>query len=573
MTPSTLHPSPDTLKAYLQGRLPLDEASRLDRHIESCESCGRALEKVGSDTFCELLRQTETQIQVDPAPFAPSTLPSGLPAALLNHPRYEIGECLGRGGMGVVYRARHRMMHRDVALKLIRPDLLTAPEAVERFRREVRLAAKLSHPHIVAAYDAEEIDGAHVLVMEFVEGKTLDAIVQKRGALPVAAACTLARQVALGLDHAHARSMIHRDIKPLNLMLVDKSKVKILDFGLARWQGGSDAPESSTKEGQILGTMMYAAPEQRQSAATVTARADQYSLGATLRYLLTAELSDGKREWPQAIPQGVRELVDRLMAPSPDDRFPNMKAVADALAPWTGRRTANDDAPPSRGVRPWVAGAILVVTALIGIGVILIARGGKADPTPPTGSTPSTVPNTREQEWRSLLNFNPADHAVVGDWRMVNGELHVAPARGARIALPATVPSEYDLRATFTRRAGQHSVGVIIVQNGHPVVFELDAWERHFGGFQNIDGRNLRQLPSRKEDCLIENNRRYKIRVDVRRDQIRGYWDDRLINVHRTDGSDLSVDPNTWVMPGPPRFGLVAWESDVTFHAVEIIER
>lgn len=474
--------------------------------------------------------------------------------------------------MGVVYRARHRMMHRDVALKLIRPDLLASPEAVERFRREVRLAAQLAHPHIVAAYDAEEIDGAHVLVMEYVEGKTLDAIVQKRGALPVAAACTLARQVALGLDHAHARSMIHRDIKPLNLMLVDKSKVKILDFGLARWQGGSDAPESSTKEGQVLGTMMYAAPEQRQSAATVTARADQYSLGATLRYLLTAELPDGKHEWPETIPQGVRGIVDRLMAPSPDDRYPSMKAVAEALTPWIGRRSQQEDVPSSRGNRPWIAGAILLVTVLIGIGVMLISRGGKSNPTP-TGSTPPTQPNSGHREWRSLLNFNPADHSVVGDWRLVNGELHVAAARATRIAIPAVVPAEYDLRVSFTRNTGEHSVGLIVVQNGHPVVFELDAWEQHFGGFQNIDGRNLKQLPSRKENCQIENNRRYTIRVDVRRDQIRGYWDDQLIAVHRTDGSDLSIDPTTWVMPGPPGFGLVAWQSDVTFHRVELLTR
>jgi tRNA A-37 threonylcarbamoyl transferase component Bud32 len=573
MTPTSHHPPPDTLKAYLQGRLPLEEAARLDRHIESCESCARALERVGSDTFCELLRQTETQIQVDPSPFSPSTLPSGLPTALLNHPRYEIGECLGRGGMGVVYRARHRMMHRDVALKVIRPDLLASPEAVERFRREVRLAAQLAHPHIVAAYDAEEIDGVHVLVMEYVEGKTLDAIVQKRGALSVAAACTLARQVALGLDHAHARSMIHRDIKPLNLMLVEKSKVKILDFGLARWQGGSDSPESSTKEGQVLGTMMYAAPEQRQSAATVTARADQYSLGATLRYLLTAELPDGKRDWPEAIPQGVRDLVNRLMADSPDDRYPSMKAVADALAPWTGRKSLADGTTSVRGKRMWWAAAILLVTVFIGIGVILISRGGTDKPTPPTHSTPPIRPNTISREWQSLLDFNPADHTVVGDWRLVNGELHVAPGRATRIAIPGTVPAEYDLRVTFTRHSGRHSVGVIVVQNGHPVVFELDAWEQHLGGFQNIAGLTIVDNPTRHAAVRIINNRRYTMRVEVRRHQIQGYWDDRSIALYRTDGSDLSIDRNTWVMPGPPGFGLVAWQSNVTFHSMEILTR
>ena len=149
----------------------------------------------------------------------------------------------------------------------------------------------------------------------------------------------------------------------------------------------------------------------------------------------------------------------------------------------------------------------------------------------------------------------------------------MAAARGTRIAIPAAVPAEYDLRVSFTRKTGQHSVGVIVVLNGHPVVFELDAWEQHLGGFQNIAGRTVVDNPTRQSNIRLVNNRRYTMKVEVRRDQIRGFWDDRPIALYRTDGSDLSIDPSTWVMPGPPGFGLVAWQSNVTFHTMEVLTR
>ena len=169
-----------------------------------------------------------------PAPDPPA--PAGLPKELNDHPRYRVVAALGAGGMGTVYRAEHRLMDRPVALKVIRGDLLGNEAMVERFRREVKSAARLaSHPNIVAAYDAEQAGETHMLVMEFIEGTDLARVVDRRGPLPVGEACEYARQAALGLQHAFEDGMVHRDIKPQNLMRTTRGQIKILDFGLARF--------------------------------------------------------------------------------------------------------------------------------------------------------------------------------------------------------------------------------------------------------------------------------------------------------------------------------------------------
>jgi serine/threonine-protein kinase len=215
---------------------------------------------------------------------------------------------LGSGGMGSVYLAEHRLMDRPVALKVIRRDLLGDEAAVERFRREVRAAARLAwHPNIVAAYDAEQAGDAHFLVMEFIDGVTLARLVQSRGPLSCGLACAAVKQAAEGLEYAHRRGMVHRDIKPQNLMRAPDGQVKILDFGLARFASESlpdvgPATERGTGSGaeatardrvapltatdMLLGTADYIAPEQASDPRSADIRADIYSLGCTLYYLL-----------------------------------------------------------------------------------------------------------------------------------------------------------------------------------------------------------------------------------------------------------------------------------------------
>ncbi len=272
---------------------------------------------------------------------------------------YVLLERLGEGGMGQVFKARNWKLGRVVALKVIRKDRLANPDAVRRFRREVQAAAALSHPNIVHAYDADEIDGTHLLVMECVEGASdLARLLKKNGPLPVAQACKYIRQAALGLQHACARGMVHRDIKPQNMLLSgDGRTVKILDMGLARLdhsEADGDRTSTMTQEGAIMGTPDYIAPEQVMGSHDVDIRADLYSLGCTFYQLLTDRVPfpggtlmqklDGHRFHEAAsveslrpdVPPAVAAVVRRLMAKKPEDRYQTPADVAAALVSGDG---------------------------------------------------------------------------------------------------------------------------------------------------------------------------------------------------------------------------------------------
>ena len=207
---------------------------------------------------------------------------------LAEHSRYQVLEMLGAGGMGAVYKAEHRLMKRLVALKVINPSLVDRPELVERFRREVQAAARLAHPNIATAHDAEHAGALHFLVMEFIAGRDLARVVEEEGPLSIARACDYTRQAALGLQHAHERGMVHRDIKPHNLMLTTDGQVKILDFGLAHF-ASENAADALTAVGSVMGTPDYIAPEQARDAHQADIRADIYSLGCSLYFLLTGQ--------------------------------------------------------------------------------------------------------------------------------------------------------------------------------------------------------------------------------------------------------------------------------------------
>src|SRR5262245_40966487 len=262
---------------------------------------------------------------------------------------YEVLEEIGRGGMGVVYKARHCKRNRIVALKIIRSDRLDHPEAVARFRREARAAARLSHPNIVLLFDSDQEGDIHYLAMEYVPGITLQEFVDKRGALPVAIACDYIRQAALGLQHAHEQKLIHRDIKPANLMITlpqasgvitDPGShaggvVKILDMGVARLhQIQEESITTLTQHGTVLGTPDYIAPEQLEDPHSADIRADLYSLGCTFYFLLSGrvpfpggtliqKLDRQRWEVPPSVeqlrpevPAAVSAIVRRLMAKS-----------------------------------------------------------------------------------------------------------------------------------------------------------------------------------------------------------------------------------------------------------------
>jgi len=273
--------------------------------------------------------------------------------------RYVIKDKIGAGGMGQVYLAEHQRMEREVALKVLPPDLVKNQESVQRFHQEVKAAAKLSHRNIVTAYDANEDQGTHFLVMEYVPGKDLSSTVRINGPLSVEVALDMIKQVSSGLGYAHQRGIIHRDIKPANLLLDEEGVVKILDMGLARIDspGEADDGQGLTGTGMVMGTVDFMAPEQALDTRSADGRSDIYSLGCTLFYLLTGkplftddtvmkklmalqtQSAPSLSECRGGITPEVEDLYQKMVAKKPEERFQSMTEVAQAIERCTSKAT------------------------------------------------------------------------------------------------------------------------------------------------------------------------------------------------------------------------------------------
>jgi serine/threonine-protein kinase len=273
--------------------------------------------------------------------------------------RYELAELVGTGGMSSVYRAHDRLLERDVALKVLHQQFLSDGEQVERFRREARAVAQLSHPNIVTVIDRGEQDGRQYIVFEYVDGENLKSLVEREGPLPERDAIELGLQVARALGFAHEQGLVHRDVKPQNVLLNDGGGTKVTDFGIAR---SLDVQGGLTQTGTVMGTSDYIAPEQARGSR-VDAQSDVYSLGAVLYELLTGEVPfKGDNFVAVAMrhinepPPSVRErrpelspcvdaVVRRAMAKEPRDRFGSMgelcSELSDCLAQLDGAATSS----------------------------------------------------------------------------------------------------------------------------------------------------------------------------------------------------------------------------------------
>ncbi|MEQ8210567.1 MAG: serine/threonine-protein kinase [Lacipirellulaceae bacterium] len=284
--------------------------------------------------------------------------------------KYKLLNLLGRGGMSQVYLAEHMLMKRKVAIKVLPKNRVADSSYLDRFRIEARAAAKLDDPNIVRAYDIDQDGDTHYLVMEYVKGRDLHIVVKEDGPLKYELAADYIAQVARGLDHAHEMGLVHRDIKPANCLLDEKGTVKLLDMGLARLVGDEASLTLENNE-NVLGTADYLAPEQALNSHKADHRADIYSLGCTLYYLLTGHppfpegtiserlLKHQVEEAPSIandrpdVPPSLVVICNRMMAKSADERYQTAGEVNEALSDWladrgydvgdSGKRTGSSD--------------------------------------------------------------------------------------------------------------------------------------------------------------------------------------------------------------------------------------
>lgn len=271
--------------------------------------------------------------------------------------KYKILDHLGAGGMGMVFLCEHRHMRRRVAVKLLTANQKDS-DAIMRFRQEAQAIAMLNHPNIVRAFDFDCEQGLHYIVMEYIDGVSLQTLIDARGPISVARAVNFICQAACGLQHAADMGLVHRDVKPSNLMLDWIGTIKLLDLGLARIQSLPDAQTSSDTK-TVLGTADYLAPEQARRSS-VDIRADIYGLGAVAYFLLTGrppfyggnvsqKLYRHQSEVPvridsinRNVPEGVARVIARMLEKSPNARYQTPREIVEDLNPWL-----EDIAPPS----------------------------------------------------------------------------------------------------------------------------------------------------------------------------------------------------------------------------------
>ena len=374
------------LAEFVLGKLDRERLEFIARHVDDCQPCQDTVIALAeqSDTFVNGikpdsaedaydaedalrhgLRRLLSSLKTPLGRTAPAVSANGLNAGDADQiGPYRLNKRLGTGGMGTVYKGVHEKLKRTVAVKILPEDRWSNSAAISRFEREMEAIGQLNHPHIVRATDAGEADGMHYLVMDFVDGLDLSRLVNRLGPLPVADACELARQAAVGLQYVHDNRLIHRDIKPSNLMLAwdresgasggGKPSVKILDLGLALL--GDEHlrnKDELTTVGQLMGTLDYMSPEQGLDSHDVGSRTDIYSLGATLFKLLTGRAPFDEPEFSTPLrkitalattpapsigtirsdlPGELIEIVDRMLAREPENRFESASEVAAALS-------------------------------------------------------------------------------------------------------------------------------------------------------------------------------------------------------------------------------------------------
>lgn len=375
--------------------------------------------------------------------------------------RYRLEHELARGGMGTVWEAEDPRLSRTVAVKTLDPAIAVDEKLRARFRREAVAAAAVAHPNIVATYDTGEDDGVAYIVMELVHGTTLRSIIDREGPLPVERAVNIAYQVADALSVAHARGLVHRDVKPGNVLVQGDGRVKVTDFGIAKAADGTG--DDLTRSGMVVGTARYLAPEQ-VDGRTADERVDVYSLGLVLYEMLCGSAPfEGDTDLATAvarlhanpepiatrrsdIPPRLAQIVDAALARDPSSRLPSAATFRDALAPFRdpgGRAPGDATVPvrlppratpaapttvasvpvapaPSRGPRGWGRWVLWAGALALGLAVGFAAWRALSGGSEPARAAPKTAPKPAALPVVVVRDYDPPpgdgqeDHADVG---------------------------------------------------------------------------------------------------------------------------------------------------------------
>jgi len=361
--------------------------------------------------------------------------PPPSPEQVAKHfPQLQILEVLGQGGMGVVYKARQPQLDRFVALKILSPELSRDPAFAERFTREARALARLSHPNIVAVYDFGQAADFYYFMMEYVDGMSLWQMEQAKKPLAPEEALAIVPKICDALQYAHDEGIVHRDIKPGNILVDKKGRVKIADFGIAKLVGQQPQDFKLTQSRMMLGTPQYMAPEQFEDPQKVDHRADIYALGVVFYEMLTGELPMGRYALPsEKVHLDVRldEVVLRALARQPERRYQQASEVRTAVESFSRAEpapVAHRQQPPDRFWRRFAIGAVLGVLALILIPVAAIVlamavpafqKARHREPQTLQINAPTARPSSRARyDWKALEDKG---HLLAGKAVQVDG--------------------------------------------------------------------------------------------------------------------------------------------------------
>ncbi len=421
---------------------------------------------------------------------------------------YRIEREIGRGGMAIVYLAYHQWLDRPVALKVLRPEFQQDQELVARFLVEARSAARLEHPNIVAVYDAGVVDDVHYLAMEYVEGETLaDVLARINGPLPVDFVISVTTQVASALDYAHRRGVVHRDVKPSNILVQENGKVLLTDFGIAH-AVGLRSPE---QKAAVLGTPEYMSPEQAMGRA-VDGRSDVYSLGIVVFHMLTGRppfYGDNHRDILYAhvhqplpdprtmnanLPIDIGRVMDRATAKDPDDRYPTAGAFAQALrrvllAPQAEPLVVNQSAPLWLYV---LLGVLLGLAALSLTGWLLLRSSAFGFPpttqSPISGTPSSNGASSQEETPQQPIALLPTETPTATT--TPTATLTPSPTATSTPTPTLTPTPAYPPRIAYVSdRTGTPQIYIIQSDGANDTQLTFEGWNEH--PFWSSDGSTI----------------------------------------------------------------------------------